>query len=34
MTYAGSHGTKLLHEDVIQNNPSGSPEIFATYNAD
>lgn len=33
-TYVGSHGTNLLREDVIQNNPSGSPRIFATYNAD
>jgi hypothetical protein len=34
VTYVGSHGTNLLREDVIQNNPTGSPRIFATYNAD
>ena len=33
-TYVGSHGTNLLREDVIQNNPTGSPRILATYNAD
>jgi hypothetical protein len=33
-TYVGSHGTNLLREDVIQNNPTGSPQTLATYNAD
>jgi Carboxypeptidase regulatory-like domain/TonB dependent receptor len=34
LTYVGSHGTNLLREDVIQTNPTGSPRIFATRNAD
>jgi len=34
LTYVGSHGANLLREDVIQNNPTGFPRIFATYNAD
>jgi hypothetical protein len=34
VTYVGSHGVNLLREDVIQNNPTGSPQIFATRNAD
>jgi hypothetical protein len=34
LTYVGSHGIDLLREDVIQNNPTGFPKIFATYNAD
>jgi hypothetical protein len=34
LTYVGSHGTNLLREDTIQNNPTGSPKIFATRNAD
>jgi hypothetical protein len=34
VTYVGSHGTRLLREDTIVNNPTGSPEIFATHNAD
>jgi hypothetical protein len=33
-TYVGSHGTNLLREDDIQNNPSGSPKIYATNNPD
>jgi Carboxypeptidase regulatory-like domain/TonB dependent receptor len=34
LTYVGSHGIDLLREDVIQNNPTGTPRTFATYNAD
>ena len=34
VTYVGSHGTHLLREDALQNNPSGSPTVFATRNAD
>jgi hypothetical protein len=34
VTYVGAHGTRLIREDVIQNNPSGLPSIFATRNAD
>jgi hypothetical protein len=34
VTYVGSHGVNLLREDVIQNNPTGSPQIFVTRNAD
>lgn len=33
-TYVGSHGANLLREDVSHNNPTGSPNIYATYNAD
>ena len=34
LTYVGSRGVDLLREDVIQNNSTGSPRIFATRNAD
>jgi Carboxypeptidase regulatory-like domain/TonB dependent receptor len=34
VTYLGSYGTRLIREDVIQNNPSGAPSIFANRNAD
>jgi hypothetical protein len=34
VTYVGSHGVNLLREDTIQNNPSGSELVYATYNAD
>ena len=34
VTYVGSHGVNLLREDTIQNNPSGSPKIYTTHNAD
>ena len=34
VTYVGSHGTRLLREDVFQNNPSGVPIIYVTHNAD
>jgi hypothetical protein len=34
VTYVGSHGSRLLREDVISYNSTGAPEIFATHNAD
>jgi hypothetical protein len=34
VTYVGSHGSRLLREDVVSYNSTGAPEIFATHNAD
>jgi Carboxypeptidase regulatory-like domain/TonB dependent receptor len=33
-TYVGSHGTRLLRQDVFQNNLTGSPAVYVTHNAD
>ena len=33
-TYVGSHGTRLLREDVFSNTPTASPTVFVTHNGD
>jgi hypothetical protein len=34
VTYLGAYGTRLVREDVIQLNPTGYPQVYATRNAD
>ncbi|HTZ49940.1 MAG TPA: TonB-dependent receptor [Verrucomicrobiae bacterium] len=34
LTYLGAYGTRLIREDIIQFNPNGDPQVYATRNAD